>query len=303
MAPGVFFFANPGYSVRMNHVPVIVRADILGYCMGVRRAVEAAEQALLDNPKRPVYTYGPLIHNPSALDRLSRAGVVIIGEGSAVPVPEDFDGRSVIIRAHGIPPAERAELERLHAHIVDATCPRVLISQRRAKSYHEKGYAVFLAGDRNHGEITGIAGYARDCRVLENRADAESLPSYPERAVLIAQTTIKQSEYDCIAEALSSRVRDLVVLDTICPATVERQAALESLSRIVDGIIVIGGKNSANTRRLFKTARELVGKAWHIETPDEIPPDVFGLGRIGLTAGASTPDEVIDAVEQALQKV
>jgi 4-hydroxy-3-methylbut-2-enyl diphosphate reductase len=252
-----------------------------------------------------VYTYGPLIHNPSALERLSRAGVVIIGQGCEqyVPAPDDFDGRTVIIRAHGIPPGERAELERRHAHIVDATCPRVLISQRRAKAYREKGYAVFLAGDRNHGEITGIAGYAGDCVVLENRADADSLASYPERAVLIGQTTIKQSEYDSIAAALSSRVQNLVVLDTICPATVERQAALESLSRMVDGIIVIGGKNSANTQRLFKTALDLVGNAWHIETPEEIPPEVYALDRIGLTAGASTPDEVIDAVEQALQKV
>jgi len=280
----------------------IVRADIMGYCMGVRRAVEAAEQALLDSPYRPVYTYGPLIHNPSALERLSAAGVVIV-DGKDAPLPADFAGATVVIRAHGIPPLEREELVRRHAQIVDATCPRVLSSQKRARNYHEKGYTIILAGDRNHGEISGIAGYAPDCIVLENRDDAERLSSYPEKAVLISQTTIKQSEYDAIADVLARHISDLTVLNTICPATQERQKALEAICGRVDGIIVVGGKNSANTQRLFNTALQLAGKAWHIETPEEIPSEAFALSCIGITAGASTPDEVIDAVEQALQKV
>jgi 4-hydroxy-3-methylbut-2-enyl diphosphate reductase len=285
----------------MNRVTRIIRADIMGYCMGVRRAVEAAEQALLESPIRPVYTYGPLIHNPQALERLSRSGVVVLGEGHA-SMPLDFGGATVVIRAHGIPPVERDELLSRHAALVDATCPRVLSSQKRARSYWEKGYQVFLAGDRNHGEISGIAGYAPGCLVLENRQDAEKITEYPDKAVLISQTTIKQSEYDAIAEELSKHIRELVVLTTICPATLERQKALEELAGKVDGIIVVGGKNSANTQRLFNTALSLCGKAWHIETPDEIPQEVFALPTVGITAGASTPDEVIDAVEQALQK-
>jgi 4-hydroxy-3-methylbut-2-enyl diphosphate reductase len=286
----------------MNHTLRIIRADIMGYCMGVRRAVEAAEQALLDNPVRPVYTYGPLIHNPSALERLSRSGVVIIGTGNT-PIPEDFAGASVVIRAHGIPPAERAELEKRHAHIVDATCPRVLSSQKRARDWFQKGYTVILAGDLDHGEITGIAGYAPGCIVLESRDAAERLEHYPEKAVLISQTTIKQSEYDAIAEVLSRKIPELAVFNTICPATLERQNALEALAGQVDGILVIGGKNSANTQRLYNTACGICEKAWHIERPEEIPGEAFSLSRIGITAGASTPDEVIDAVEQALQKV
>lgn len=286
----------------MNHTLRIIRADIMGYCMGVRRAVEAAEQALLDNPVRPVYTYGPLIHNPSALERLSRSGVVIIGTGNT-PIPEDFAGASVVIRAHGIPPAERAELEKRHAHIVDATCPRVLSSQKRARDWFQKGYTVILAGDLDHGEITGIAGYAPGCIVLESRDAAERLEHYPKKAVLISQTTIKQSEYDAIAEVLSRKIPELAVFNTICPATLERQNALEALAGQVDGILVIGGKNSANTQRLYNTARGICEKAWHIERPEEIPGEAFSLSRIGITAGASTPDEVIDAVEQALQKV
>lgn len=286
----------------MSDTLKIIRADILGYCMGVRRAVEAAERALLESPIRPVYTYGPLIHNPQALERLSSVGVITLG-GDFASLPADFAGASVVIRAHGVPPAERKVLEERNARVVDATCPRVLLSQKRARSYHEKGYAVFLAGDRNHGEIAGIAGYAPGCTVLENRSDVERIGDWPERAVLISQTTIKQSEYDAIAEALAEHIRELVVLATICPATLERQKALEELARRVDVIIVVGGKHSANTVRLFQTARHLLNATWHIETPDEIPPEIAGYASVGITAGASTPDEVIDAVEQALQKV
>lgn len=286
----------------MSDTLKIVRADILGYCMGVRRAVEAAEQALLESPIRPVYTYGPLIHNPQALERLASVGVVTLG-GSFKSLPADFAGASVVIRAHGVPPAERKILEERHARVVDATCPRVLSSQKRARTYHEKGFAVYLAGDKNHGEITGIAGYAPGCTVLENRGDVERLTEWPERAVLISQTTIKQSEYDAIAEALSAHIAELVVLATICPATLERQKALEELSDRVEAIIVVGGKHSANTVRLFQTARQICPACWHIETPEEIPQDIAHYASVGITAGASTPDEVIDAVEQALQKV
>lgn len=285
----------------------------MGYCMGVRRAMEVAEDAVRANAVRTnadrdaaqlrtiVYTYGPIIHNPVALARLEREGVVVLGKDGA-PLPDDFFGATVIIRAHGIPPAEREELVTRHATIVDATCPRVLSSQKRAKRYHDAGYAVILAGDRNHGEIAGIAGYAPGCIVLENREDAERLGVYPEKAALISQTTIKQSEYDAIASFLSLKIPDLKVFNTICPATQERQNALADLAGKVEGILVIGGKASANTQRLFNTALAITGKAWHIETPDEIPEEVFSLNSVGLTAGASTPDEVITAVEQALQK-
>ncbi|HHU36091.1 MAG TPA: 4-hydroxy-3-methylbut-2-enyl diphosphate reductase [Treponema sp.] len=285
----------------MKPVCRIFRAEVMGYCMGVRRAVEATEKALLDSNIRPVYTYGPLIHNPQALERLAESGVVVVGSGYA-PLPDNFSGASVVIRAHGIPPEERRELQRRGAKLVDATCPRVLSSQKRAHIWHEKGYTVYLAGDRDHGEITGIEGYAPGCVVLENREDAEHLENYPDRAVLISQTTIKQSEYDEIAAVLAAHIRDLVVLNTICPATLERQKALEVMAAQVDGILVIGGKNSANTQRLAATARQLCTHAWHIETPAEIPQEAFLLERIGITAGASTPDEIIDAVEQAVKK-
>ena len=147
------------YIDHMSRPLKIIRADIMGYCMGVRRAVEAAEEALSKKTHGPVYTYGPLIHNPSALACLAAAGVIVIGEKGIV-LPEDLSYSPVIIRAHGIPPKERAELVKRNAEIIDATCPRVLSSQKRAAQYSAMGYSVILAGDRNHGEIAGIAGYA-----------------------------------------------------------------------------------------------------------------------------------------------
>ncbi len=277
--------------------------------MGVNMAVEAVFKALKNNSLRPVYTYGPLIHNPAALEQLAGMGVEILTppapekSSASSSLPDNFGGRTVVIRAHGIPPAEYAELERRGAVIVNATCPRVLSSQKRAEKYRREGIHVILAGDRNHAEITGIAGFVPECTVLENIADAENYikqEDVPGRAALIGQTTIKQTEYDGIAGVLKGRIPMLEVCPTICPAAEERQKALEKLAAKTEGIIVIGGKNSANTRRLFTTALNLTGKAWLIERPDDIPEEVFNCSCIGITAGASTPEEIISSVEKVL---
>ena len=287
--------------------------------MGVKMAVEAARGALEESPLRPVYTYGPLIHNAAALEGLKRLGVEILqpfqqgqeagerAEGekgrSFLPIPDDFAGRQVVIRAHGIPPHDMEALKARGAKIVDATCPRVLSSQRLAAKFSSEGVPVILAGDKNHAEIAGIAAFAPGCAVLESEADARRLllsQNLPERAALIGQTTIRQSELDGIAKILAERIPRLKVCPTICPATEERQAALARLASVADGILVIGGKNSANTKRLFAAAKALAPRAWLIESADEIPQEAFCLGRVGLAAGASTPDEIIGAVEKRL---
>lgn len=273
----------------------------MGYCMGVRRAVQATEEALLETPLRPVYTYGPLIHNPQAIERLQKAGVVIIGEEDE-SIPSDFEGKTVILRAHGVPPHVVLELQKRNAHVVDATCPRVISSQKRAKKYFDDGYAVFLAGDKSHGEMNSVSGYAPGSIILQNAQEASSIIEWPTKAVILCQTTMKQSEYDAITSVLEQHIPELTILKTICPATQERQEALVALASEVDAILVIGGKHSANTQRLFMSAQEHCPHAWHIETQEEIPAQVFDFSRIGITAGASTPDEIIDAVEKALQK-
>jgi (E)-4-hydroxy-3-methyl-but-2-enyl pyrophosphate reductase (IPP and DMAPP forming) len=284
--------------------------------MGVRRAVELAQRESAKADSR-VFTLGPLIHNPQAVAQLEAEGIHALAE-------DELDGRvagaSVVIRAHGVPPQLRERLVRLGASIVDATCPRVLASQRKAARFAEAGYAVVIAGDRGHGEVTGIAGYAigpdgASAAVVvggpEEAQTAQLPPGTKRRAqggesggepkvALIAQTTIKREEYEAIREALQRRFPRLEAVDSICPCTDERLAALAELAARVEAVVVVGGRNSANTARLYASAAAL-RPAWLVETAEELPPEIFGFAAVGLTAGASTPDSLIDSVEAALQ--
>ncbi len=280
----------------------VILADVLGYCMGVRRAVDSAYKALEENPGKKVYSLGPLIHNQVALDSLGEKGLSVLREPSIEEVGENS---VVIVRAHGIPPVTMNRLLDRKCQVVNATCPRVLASQNNAKRYAEQGFTVILAGDKNHGEVVGIAGFAGEKFILvENKADAENIPSFgdEENAVLLCQTTFSLEEFSEIAEVLSKKIKNLKAMNTICSATRERQEALQKLCPEVDGVLVVGGKNSANTKRLLQIAQENCKKACLIETACEIPEDFFGLEKVGITAGASTPDLVIQQVVEVLQK-
>ena len=269
--------------------------------MGVRRAVDMALTALETYPQKKVMTLGPLIHNRTALEGLALKGLSVLEEKDV----ENAEGESVvIIRAHGVPPTVRELLEHKNCTIIDATCPRVTASQSAVAEYAQNGWTVILAGDRNHGEVTGIAGYAGKHFILvQNREEAAALAAGrpEEKAVLLSQTTFSSAEFEAIALAVRRKYCTVRVMNTICPATRERQAALEKLCPAVDGILVIGGKNSANTKRLLLTAQRLCTRSELIETAADIPPDFYTLRTIGLTAGASTPDSVITEVEQTLQ--
>ncbi len=284
----------------------IKRARVLGYCMGVRKAVDAVLSTLNGSSGKAVSTYGPLIHNPATLCSLKEKGVRVIDPDRELQ-PQIIPEAPVIIRAHGIAPQKRQELEACNAVIVDATCPRVIASQRRAARYAEKGYTVILAGDRKHGECIGIVGYVRAvpggrCFVVQTAEEAAELDlCAASKAVLLAQTTIKRTEYRAVTDILLKKNPELVVLDTICPATDERQEALLELIDEVDALLVIGGKTSANTRRLVQTALDRGTPAWLAETADDIPDALYGYETIGLAAGASTPDSSIDAIEAALR--
>ena len=274
----------------------VKRAAVLGRCMGVRRAVDLALETAAAEDGKPVYTLGPLIHNPQAVAELAAKGVTPLSEAE---LDGRVAGRAVVVRAHGVPPSARARLEELGARIVDATCPRVLLSQRRARDFSERGYRVVIAGDRDHGEVTGIAGYAPGALVVGSPEEAAAVPGGG-RLALIAQTTIKEEEYAAIREVLAKRFPLLEVVDSICPATEERRRALAELAEDCDAIVVVGGRNSANTARLHGTALALGKPAWLVETAAELPAEVFAFARVGVTAGASTPDGLVAEVEEAL---
>ena len=283
----------------------VIRAKILGYCMGVKRAVETASNALKENDS--VYTLGPLIHNPKVLSSLEKDGLKILNAESVLSETGDFpplEKSVVVIRAHGTTPEVLASLESHGAKVLDATCPRVHLSQRRAAEWAQKGYSVIIAGDRNHGEVTSISAYAEHEKknsvcVVQNAMEAEKL-SVEKNTILIAQTTFSPGEFERITQVLKEKNPELVVFNSICSATMERQKALAELKGSADGILVIGGKNSANTIRLYETASAICERAALIEDESEIPEDFFALGTVALTAGASTPTATVDSVEKAL---
>jgi 4-hydroxy-3-methylbut-2-enyl diphosphate reductase len=276
----------------------IVLAQSLGFCMGVKRAVDMAYRAIEKADGRQVVTLGPLIHNAQEIERLARDGVKAVDEGT---IPGDS---TVIIRAHGVTPQAMQSLKSRGLKIMDGTCPYVHYSQRKAVELREEGYAVVIAGDRNHPEILGILGHINnEAYVVKTVEDVRKLPAL-ERAGTIAQTTISPKKYQAIIDALRDKTRELKVCETICDATEENQKAIRSLSAEVEMLYVIGGRHSANSNKLVETAREKCPRATLIETIDEIDPkDLRGVRRVGISAGASTPDWMIQSVVQKLREI
>lgn len=270
----------------------IKKAENMGFCMGVRRAMQIVHDIIDSKPECPVYTFGPLIHNRLVLDDLKRKGVSVLEK------PEKGSG-IVIIRAHGVQPEVKEILEKKCKKLVDATCPRVLHSQKKVYEASGEGRHVVIAGDRDHGEVKGIAGYAESVDIVQTADDAEKL-SISENTLVISQTTFSEKDYEDICSTLSSKVDKIEIIHSICPATEKRQNALIKLLDEVEAVIVIGGKNSANTRRLYHTALNANKNSWHIEEAGEIPPEIGNFSVIGLTAGASTPDWIIKEVEDKL---
>jgi 4-hydroxy-3-methylbut-2-enyl diphosphate reductase len=276
----------------------IVLAESLGFCMGVKRAVDMAYRAIEKADGQRIVTLGPLIHNAQEIERIERDGIKTADENS---IPENS---TVIIRAHGVTPQALQSLKARGLKIMDGTCPYVHYSQRKALELYEASYTVVIAGDRNHPEIRGILGYINDdAYVVKTVEEVQALP-FLDRAGVIAQTTISPKKYQAIIDALRDKVREVKVCETICDATEENQKAIRDLSAEVDMLYVIGGRHSANSNKLVETAREKCPRAALIETADEInPEDLRGVRRVGISAGASTPDWMIQGVVERLREI
>ncbi len=276
----------------------IVLAESLGFCMGVKRAVDMAYRALDNNPGEPVVTLGPLIHNTQEIERLQ-------GDGIRVADQSDLPASgTVIIRAHGVAPQAYDELKSRGLRIMDGTCPYVHYSQRKAMELHRDGYTVVIVGDKDHPEIRGILGYIHDEGYAVKTVDeVRQLPPL-ERICVIAQTTISPRKYQQVIAALRERAPEVKVCETICDATEENQKAVRSLSREVDLLLVIGGRHSANSNKLVEAAREHCPASFLIETSSEIDPALLrGVRRVGVSAGASTPDWMIQQVVERLRQL
>ncbi len=272
----------------------IVKPDAIGYCSGVRRAIELCEEAL----KRfdSVVTDGPVVHNDQAM-----AGLYALGLKLTDAPPRRAD--AVIIRAHGISPIRRRRLEACGCGIIDATCPNVVRNQNIAAEAFAEGVFLVVAGDAGHDEVKGIVGHAQDAAaVISDCRDAEAA-AMPAAApvLLIAQTTFDTGLFNDMAAILRRRRPECRVKNTICDDTRRRQDETETLCRSVDALIVVGGGKSANTARLANIGRKYLDKVFLIETAAEIDRDALaGVRTVGVAAGASTPDATVGEVMDAL---
>jgi (E)-4-hydroxy-3-methyl-but-2-enyl pyrophosphate reductase len=271
----------------------VIRAATLGTCRGVQRALAIVERTLVEHPGEPVYTLGPLIHNPRVVEEYRRRGVVPVGSLSEVV------RGIVIIRAHGIGPGERRECDRDGVSCVDATCPDVLRVQALVSDHAARGEGVVIVGDPSHVEVRGIRGYAPGSVVVSAEDEAEAV-TLTGPCIAVGQTTFPRDRFLRIAEILQRKIPGLHVHETCCPATERRQQSLVDLARKVEAIVVVGGKESANTRWLHQVAVGTGRPAWHVEGAADLPPDIGRFQIVGISAGASTPESLIAEVEAAL---
>lgn len=263
--------------------------------MGVRRAVEM----VLDAPgkhKDPIRTFGPLIHNPQVLDLLKEKEIFTLDH-----IPECGSG-TVLIRAHGVPPQVKRDLKKAGYNIIDATCPRVIKVQTIIRKHANQDYASIIIGDKNHPEVVGLLGYARGKGfAVDNMDDLETLPSF-EKAIVVAQTTQNTFFYEEVKKWAGHRFPHYEIFDTICDSTAKRQAEVQNLADSVDAVLVVGGHNSGNTKRLAEISRKTGKPTYHIETESEIDIDALSEVRnVGITAGASTPNWMIKKIYRTLE--
>lgn len=268
----------------------ILVAKTAGFCMGVQRAVEMALEAPRFLPE-PIYTMGSLIHNPQVLEDLRKKGIQALSE-----IPEKGQG-TVLIRAHGVPPEVQEKLAAAGFQIADATCPKVIKVQTIIASHAQKGFRVIIVGEAHHPEVAGLLGFAQDLGIVVG--DLEELQKLPlfEKAIVVAQTTQSRIEYDKIRTWIQENVPHYIVFSTICASTEDRQREVEKMMDEVDALVVVGGFNSGNTRRLAQIGQRSQKPTYHVETELELDVGKLRLfSRIGITAGASTPDWMIQRV-------
>ncbi len=275
----------------------ILIARTAGFCMGVRRAVEM----VLDAPgkhKTPIFTYGPLIHNPQVLNLLKERGITVINE---IPPFDDnnISGErgTVLIRAHGVPPQIKTELQKAGFTVIDATCPRVIKVQTIIRKHADEGYDVIILGDKDHPEVIGLLGYACDKgHVVSSIRELESLPGF-ERAIIVAQTTQNTLVFEEVKAWAAGNSPHYKIFHTICDSTEKRQAEVKSLTESADALIVVGGYNSGNTQRLAEIGKQSGIPTYHIETEAELDAaDIAAKQCVAITAGASTPNWIIRKV-------
>ena len=267
-------------------------AKTAGFCYGVKRAVNSVYDEIKNGTK--LATLGALIHNPQVIGDLAKKGVIAYDNPDDIP-----DGYTIVIRAHGVG-KETYDKIKNRPHI-DLTCPFVEKIHKIVSEYHNKGYGIVIVGDKNHPEVKGINGWCGNNALVIYDINKQIDENFSKKPVcVVAQTTIKREIFSQIVQNVKKTCKSTLIFDTICSATKDRQTETAALSEESDCMIVIGGRESSNTRKLFEIAKERCGEAYHIETYEEIPQKSYN--KIGITAGASTPHRIIEEVVKAMSE-
>lgn len=275
----------------------IIVAESAGFCFGVKRALDLVTRAA-DDGSRPVHTLGALIHNPQEIARLEERGV---HQASAL---DEVSSGAIVLSAHGVDPEVEEAAGARGLEVIDATCPFVKRAHENILALSREGYSIVILGDRGHREVEGLAARAGGkAEIVSSAEEAERLP-FRQRCGLVVQTTQRPEALREVAGVLAERCRELRVFNTICEATVKRQESARELAEKVDAMIVVGGRNSANTQRLAEICAATGTPTHHVETAGELRADwVRGVQRVGVTAGASTPAWIVDEVVQRLREL
>ncbi len=288
----------------------IIVGKTAGFCFGVKRAVEESEKIVNNNSKEKIYCLGELVHNKQVIEKLSRNGIEFIEEFNDVK----SNNCKVIIRAHGVEKNIYDEAKKNNIQLIDFTCPNVLKIHKIAEKYVDKGYYVLLTGTRNHPEVTGIVSNCRNQYSIIEKIDdiSEVLNKIDKleikKIILISQTTFSLEKFKIIETLITDKIKktttnkidnnyDLIVKNTICAATEIRQKETEKLSKKVDKMIIVGGKNSSNTKKLYEISLKNCKNTFCVETYKDIKEfKIDENDKIGIMAGASTPDISIKEV-------
>ena len=277
-------------------------AETAGFCFGVKRAVDKVYQ-LIEEGTHPIYTLGPIIHNEEVVTDLAAKGVQVIEEKDLASLAEG----TVVIRSHGVGKAIYQELKENHLNYVDVTCPFVLKIHRIVEKQSHAGKHVVIFGDPDHPEVKGICGWCQGSyTVLKGRKDTEQFtPPNGKDICVVSQTTFNYNKFKELVEILCKKRYDNSVLNigdilnTICNATEERQKEAQNIAGEVDTMLVIGGRHSSNTQKLFEICKEECGNTYYIQTPVDLDSEMFQCSSyVGITAGASTPNKIIEEVQE-----
>lgn len=271
-----------------------------GFCFGVEDAIELAQRTVRSHEPGSVVALGPVIHNPQVVENLEKSGLNQSGDLETLAA-----GSTVLIRSHGAPPETYARAAEKQLEVVDATCVLVKRAQTVVKQLHEEGYRVLMIGDANHPEVKGVIGYAPDVIVVDREEDLDAVLPKRERLGVVAQTTHAPEHVSKMIAAIALRpFRELKIVNTLCLEVMRRQEAVAELCKEVDVMFVLGGLRSANTRELARICEEASLPTYHLEEWGQFRPEMIAGHRVaGVTAGASTPDDIINDFVEKLRAI